>query len=233
MNVEGTESERLFEQFCATNDVQYVRIETKSASGERTPDYEIRTSCGGRVAVEVKQFNPTEEEKRLYQQLQERGYTDSYGSEPGAKARLKIQSGAKQLKAYADGHLPTLLVLYSNVPFPRRGVDPYEIKTAMYGIEKTDITLDGSSGAARVSDRGFGPKRKMTPTSNTSLSAVGTLLDSSESGLMLVVYHNKYASNPLPVSWLQTPQVKHFMIEEKRPGEFQEWVQCTEQKECM
>ena len=66
------------------------------------------------LVVEVKQFDPNEEVEKLYKQLQERGYTDVYGGEPGAKVRLKIQAGAKQLKARSKGKLPALLVLYNN-----------------------------------------------------------------------------------------------------------------------
>gem|GEM_PF-3140398 len=39
----------------------------------------------------------------------------------------------------------------------------------MYGMEKIDLSVasDISTGTS-VKDRGFGPKRKMTPSSNTS-----------------------------------------------------------------
>jgi len=55
------------------------------------------------------------------------------------------------------------------VPINTRGTDLYEIKTAMYGMEKIDLSVasDISIGTS-VKDRGFGPKRKMTPSSNTS-----------------------------------------------------------------
>lgn len=177
-----TVSERLFECFCDDNHIEYKRIEASSIPNKKEPDYEIQMATE-LVVVEVKQFDPSEEEKKLYKQLWERGYTDAYVREPGAKARLKIQAGAKQLKARSKGKLPTLLVLYNNVPISDRGVDPYEIKTAMYGIEKIDLAVDPDANRVSVTERGFGPKRKVTPSSNTSLSAVGALYSSPNSEL--------------------------------------------------
>ena len=88
-----TVSENLFEHFCNDNHIEYKRIEASSIPDKKEPDYEIQTVTEI-VVVEVKQFDPSEEEKKLYQQLQERGYTDAYGGEPGAKARLKNPGGS-------------------------------------------------------------------------------------------------------------------------------------------
>lgn len=217
-----TVSERLFERFCDDNHIEYKRIEAYSIPNKNEPDYEIQTLTE-LVVVEVKQFNPNEEEKKLYKQLWERGYTDAYGGEPGAKARLKIQAGAKQLKARSKGKLPALLVLYNNVPISDRGVDPYEIKTAMYGIEKIDLALDPDANRVSLTERGFGPKRKVTPSRNTSLSAVGALYSSPNGELSLIVFHNIHAVKPLDWRSLQGPRIRHFTLEEKEPRDFQEW----------
>lgn len=217
-----TVSERLFERYCNDNDIKYKRIEASSISNKKEPDYEIQTVTE-LVIVEVKQFDPNEEEKKLYKQLRERGYTDAYGREPGAKVRLKIQAGAKQLKARSKGKLPALLVLYNNVPISHRGVDPYEIKTAMYGIEKIDLSVDPDANRVSLTERGFGPKRKMTPSSNTSLSAVGALYGSPNSELSLIVFHNIHAVKPLDWHSFQGPRIRHFTLEEKLPRDFQDW----------
>jgi hypothetical protein len=217
-----TVSESLFEHFCDDNHIEYERIEASSIPNKKEPDYEIQTATE-LVVVEVKQSDPSEEEKKLYQQLQERGYTEASGGEPGAKARLKIQAGAKQLKARSEGKLPTLLVLYSNVPISDRGGNPYEIKTAMYGIEKIDLAVDPDANRVSLTGRGFGPKRKVTPSSNTSLSAVGVLYGSSNGELSLIVFHNIHAVKPLDWRLLQGPRIRHFTLGEKEPRTFQEW----------
>jgi len=170
--------------------------------------------------VEVKQFDPNPEEIKLQKQLEDRGWTDVFGGEPGAKVRLKIQSAGKQLKSRGAGSVPSMVVLYNNVSISRRGTHPYEIKTAMYGMEKIDLSIasDISTGTS-VKDRGFGPKRKMTPSSNTSISAVAALY----SGLEMYVFHNIYAAMPLNIHSFQGEKIKHYAISDKVLGQFQEW----------
>lgn len=221
----NTISEEQFERFCRENGIQCSRLEPSEVPGEQSPDYEIRTASGAAI-VEVKQFDPNDEDRKVAKQLQERGYSDAFGGEPGARARLKIQAGVKQLRARSRGEHPTILVLYNNVPFNDRGVDPYEIKTAMYGLEKYELAVD-SSGISVV-DRGFGPKRKVTPSSNTSLSAVAALYGDPDSDLTLLVYHNIHAVVPLDWRTLVGPRIRHLAIKEKQPGDFQEWMRIDE-----
>jgi hypothetical protein len=122
-----------------------------------------------------------------------------------------------------EGKLPALLVLYNNVPISDRGVDPYEIKTAMYGLEKIDLAVDPDANRVSLTGRGFGPKRKVTPSSNTSLSAVGVLYGSSNGEVSLIVFHNIHAVKPLDWRSLQGPRIRHFTLGEKEPRPFQEW----------
>ncbi len=220
-----TISEILFERFCRREGLNFSRLEPSESPGLKSPDYQIQ-SPGGPVIVEVKQFDPNAEDKRNARLLEERGYGDAIGGEPGARARIKIQSGARQLKARSQGRVPTVLVLYNNVPFSSRGTDPYDIKTAMYGLERIDLAV----GRANVSvvDRGFGPKRKVTPSSNTSLSAVAALYARSCHDLRLFVYHNIYAATPLEWQDLSGPRIAHFTLGPKKPGAFQEWRRLDE-----
>lgn len=215
-----TISEILFERFCRSERLIFSRLEPSKFPGMMSPDYQIQ-SPRGPIIVEVKQFDPNSEDKRNAQLLEERGHGDAIGGEPGARARIKIQTGAKQLKARSQGKIPTLLVLYNNVPFSSRGTDPYEIMTAMYGLEKIDLAVDQAN--VSVVDRGFGPKRKVTPSSNTSLSAVAALHAPSCHDLRLVVYHNIYAATPLERQQFSGPRIVHFTLGPKERGMFQEW----------
>jgi hypothetical protein len=217
-----TISESLFEAFCRTNHFVCKRIEESSVSGKREPDYELYTESVS-IVVEVKQFDLNEEEKKQQKQLEKLGQTDVYGKEPGAKVRLKIQSGRRQLKARSGGKKPTLLVLYNNVPINNRGVDPYEIMTAMYGIEKFGMKISSISGEVTNEDCGFGPKRKMTQTSNTSISAIASLNHESNGKLTMRIFHNIHAAVPLPVEVFQRPTIRHFTLGKKEHGCFQNW----------
>jgi hypothetical protein len=215
-----TESEEAFEGFCFTHGISLVRLDPSDEPGVRTPDYEIATADGP-VVVEVKQYDPNREDIENARLLEARGYGKAVGGEPGAKARKKIDSGARQLKTRSRGQVPTLLVLYNNIPYNFRGIDPYEIKAAMYGMEKVDLLP--SHDRITVLDRGFGPKRRVAPSRNTSLSAVGTLRESWEGELWLLVYHNIYATKPLRHEGLAGPRIAHFTLETKAPRQFQEW----------
>lgn len=174
-----TISEKLFEEFCQENGIALIPIERSDRS---TPDY-LLESAGIKILIEVKQFDPNDEERRAERMLEDSGVGPALGGEPGSKTRLKIQAAAKQFKSHNNDRHPTILVLYNNIPVSSRGVDPYEIKTAMYGLEKVDFAVSKSS--VSIIDRGFGPKRKMTPTTNTSISAVAALIPKEETGLRL------------------------------------------------
>lgn len=219
---EQTISEELFERFCKENRIKFSRIEVSAISGKKEPDYQMETSSG-KVLVEVKQFDPNPEELKLQKQLDDRGWTDAFGGEPGAKVRLKIQSAAKQLKSRGAGSVPSMVVLYNNVPISRRGTDPYEIKTAMYGIEKIDLSVVSNKPGVSIKDRGFGSKRKMTPSSNTSISAVAAFYYGFDQQLLMCVFHNIYAAIPLDIESFKGEKIKHYAIADKVPGQFQEW----------
>ena len=224
-----TISEKLFEDFCNNNKILFKRIAKSFIRGKKEPDYEVYNNSH-QIIVEIKQYDPNSEEQRLQKQLEERGYTDSFGKEPGAKARLKIQAGAKQLKARCNGrNIPTLLVLYNNVPISNRGVDPYEIKTAMHGIEKIDLNQSLSNSSLEIVDRGFGPKRKMTPNCNTTISAIATL-HCTDNGIGMHIFHNIYASTPLSVDTFKTAGARHFTIGSKSEGLFQDWQEIISEK---
>ena len=110
--------------------------------------------------------------------------------------------------------------MYNNVPISNRGVDPYEIKTAMYGVEKIDIHLNHSDDSSVIVDQGFGPKRKMTPTSNTTISAIATL-HRVDDILAMLIFHNIHASTPLLIDTFQG--ARHFTLSTKSECQFQDW----------
>lgn len=217
-----TISEKLFERFCKENRIKFYRIEASVIPGKKEPDYEIETSSG-KVLVEVKQFDPNPEERKLHKQLQDRGWTDAYGKEPGHRVRDKIDRANEQLKSRGAGSVPSMLVLYNNVPISTRATDPYNIKTAMYGIEKIDFSIDSNKPGVSIIDCGFGPKRKMNKDDNKSISAVATLYDGFNQQLLMCVFHNIHAAIPLDIDSFKGEKIKHYTIANKIPGQFQKW----------
>ncbi|MGP0594309.1 hypothetical protein ACTRXD_17465 [Nitrospira sp. T9] len=175
-----TISETLFESYCNRQAISFLRIPTESH--KRTPDYEIILQ-GNMVISEVKQFDPTNEEKRLQRQLNEQGLPEAFGGKPGQRASQKITDGMKQLRLLAKDKYPTLLVLFNNVSISNHHVHPYAIKTAMYGLEEVVLAVPHEAAASPwVTDRKFGGRRRVTPSQNTTLSAVAVLYENHDGG---------------------------------------------------
>lgn len=226
--MEKTRSEQLFELFCQSENIRYDRIQRRDKEGVQTPDYNIFTQMG-KVVVEVKQFDPNKEDKKILQQLKQRGFGDSSGVEPGQRVRSKIKPALSQLKKRSKGQYPAVLVLYNNIPFTSRHINPYDIKIGMYGLEVIDLEIFSDlSYKTKLKDKRFGPKRKMTPTDNTTLSAIAALYGYDENNLTLIFFHNRYAKIRLPTDWIKSPRIRHFTLGEKKNGEFQEWIEISD-----
>jgi hypothetical protein len=101
------------------------------------------------------------------------------------------------MRSRTNGFLPAMLVLFD------RGsccghIDPYEIKAAMFGLEQVHLALPSDPDKKPyLTGASHGPGRKMTSTSNTSISAIGALWMSDAEHVHLDVYHNRYAAIPI------------------------------------
>ena len=81
----------------------------------------------------------------------------------------------------------------------------------MYGLEQIHFAVP-PLGAARPHATGasHGPKRKMTESDNTSISAIAALIMSGPAEHDLLVYRNRFARVPLSPMLLQGFGVKHY-----------------------
>ena len=178
-------------------------------SDKPTPDYEIALSSK-RIVVEVKETSPNPEERESQRLLAERGYGIATGGTPGDRVRKMISSASPQLKARSRGDLPTMLVVFD------RGrvyghVEGYHVRIAMYGLEQIYLAVPPiGSGRPRATGAGHGPKRKMTETDNTSISAIAALVMSGPGTHQLLVYRNRFARVPLSPTLLGPFGVRHF-----------------------
>jgi hypothetical protein len=195
-----TESEILFETFCTTLGIPYVRI---PCGIEETPDYDI-TLGGHQVVTEVKQFEPNDDDERAWADF--RSGRNPFGvSEPGRRVRNKIKGASTQLKARSRGKVPALLVLYDNATFG--GTDATDIKTAMYGDEK--VVVSRSSG--EVSPVHPGGHRQCTAEDNTSISAIGLMYRFGGREVRLDLFHNHFAAVPIDPEWFRVEvSFRHF-----------------------
>jgi hypothetical protein len=213
-----TQSEILFEKFCGDAKIECVSVPRET--NLKTPDYDLIFGTL-KVVAEVKEIDRNDEEKESDRMLELRGYGNATGGLPGQRVRLKIQSSSPQIKSRAQGIHPGLLVLYEQ-HYAGQNIHPYHIMVAMYGLE-TVVFAVPETDAPYLIDNKLGPKRKMTPNANTSISAVATLHQHHTGAMKFIVYHNKYAAIPLAASVLASYPVVQFRIGEAELGSLPQW----------
>ena len=217
----ATTSEQLFEQYCQENGIGCMKIKE---AADKTPDYDIEVN-GIRIIAEIKQIDPSKEDRSLIRELRENGCMN-YSRTPGDRVRNKIKSASIQLSKLSKDRYPSMVVLYNNLPLALGNpIDPYNIRVGMYGLDTIVLSVPNDPPIQpSVIDRRFGPKRKMTETHNTSISAVAVLSKANNKKLWLDVYHNIYASMPIPAGLISSKNANEFILSEDIPGEHQEWV---------
>ena len=215
-----TESEQLFEDFCASLNIRFERVETGK---EQTPDYRI-WPWDTEVVCEVKQIELNDLERKALAAAS-RGEYIVTGGTPGARVRGKITDASPQLRQLAKGHCPALLVLSEESLVPRH-LDAYHIRVAMYGLDTIVLGVRRDSAIRPyVRDRKSGPKRKMNLEHNTSISAILELRKRGDGNMQANMYHNRFAAIPLNKELMVADQLRHFRLREKVEGEFEYWEQ--------
>ena len=217
--MQKTMSEQIFERFCEDRGIVCTRV----PEGEgRTPDYELDLDSV-RVVVEVKEIAPSAEELESERLARVRGYGNAISSTPGDKVRKKIGDCSSQIKARTGGTLPSMLVVFDRGRVVGHA-DADNIRVAMYGMEQVYIALPPiGEGEPYATGMGHGPRRKMTPEHNTSISAVGTLFMTGPLDVHLHVYHNCFARVPLDTRLLARHHIPQFQIGEPRTRSASAW----------
>ena len=215
-----TASEGFFEHFCDQKGMRWKRV---AEADIPTPDYDIFVPRR-KIVVEVKEIVPNEEETQAQEELAEKGFV--IGSvTPGQRVRKKISEAAQQIKNRTKRRYPRLLVLFDR-GFVAGHLDPYHIRVAMYGFETVQFAVprDPQITPYPVGAK-YGPKRKMTPEHNTSISAIGVLHASGPGAIQLTLYHNAHASIPLEPMLLGQYGIAQFRLAERAPGVIPGWEQ--------
>jgi len=103
-----TQSEIVFERFCAMKGIVCLRIPERDT---RTPDYKLEVA-EERIIVEVKEIAPNKEERESDRLLKLRGYGNVLSHTPGNRVRKKVADCSAQIKARALGEHPSILVVF-------------------------------------------------------------------------------------------------------------------------
>jgi hypothetical protein len=215
-----TLSENLFEEYCKSHGIRWRPV---AVGLTRTPDYDIFLKRF-KVVTEVKEITQNKIERQAEEDLRKNKYS-VVSTVPGERVRGKISDAIPQIKTRSKGRYPGLLVLFGN-GFSAGHIDEYQIRVAMYGFETIVIALPNDKSVSPYAvGKKFGPRRKVTPEHNTSLSAIATLIKNGNDKLELKIFHNNYAAVPLEHRLFAHYGVVQYKLGEAAPGEIAHWVE--------
>lgn len=219
-----TESERRFESFCGAVGWRCVPVATGSM---RTPDYDLFVGST-KIVTEVKEITPDLYESPDPEYQDEHVTVRVRTKTIGDQIRDKINSAAPQVKNRSAGIAPTLIVIYDLLdPALRGNSEPLDFLAAMYGPPQAVLAVPRPHGEIYIKETKFGPGRKTTPSSNTSVSALASLWIDHDGQLSLDVYHNIFAKVPLQVRLLAHPLVSQYSVDAAKRS-FHTWLRVGE-----
>lgn len=215
-----TQAEILFEKYCTDHGIPFTRIPEGLT---RTPDYELVLG-GGAVAVEVKQLDPNEEDRAFLHDLRTKGRAG--GMVDMGRAWQSIQDAVKQLRRYAKGRMPAVVLLYNSMGSAIPHLDPYNLAYCLYGPEKVHYAVPADPHLdVRQLGMSRGGGSLATKQHNTTLSAIAVLQHISADEVGLSVYHNIHASTPLRPAQCEVHGIRQYKFEQPGPGLMPDWRQ--------
>jgi hypothetical protein len=176
------------------------------------------------MAVEVKQLEPSVEDRRIFEQARDAQSTGYWVDM--SRARQSILDGVRQLRARCKGRQPAMIVLYEVVDLLGY-LDSDSIAQCLYGPERVQIAVPHDPGREPwVLGGSHGGGRVATETHNTTLSAVGVLQRIGE-GDALTVFHNVFATFPIDPHRFRFEGVRHFAWQAPDANHLPRWVEVT------
>lgn len=88
---------------------------------------------GSEVIVEVKQLDPNDEDMGYHREMAAKRMA-AWGKTPGDRVRQEVTDAMPQLRRFAKGRCPAVLVLYNNTGRFLL-IEPYDILVALHGFQ--------------------------------------------------------------------------------------------------
>ena len=214
-------SEVLFEDYCDKHSIQWRRIPEGT---EKRPDYYVYMN-GQLVVIEVKQFDLNEEEKNVWERVND-GEAFGYAVKTKYRIRRKIKEGKEQLKPYSKR--PTLLVLFDNTG-GLLSLDSDDILQAMHGNSVFKYLIPDSPEIEPIlTDHFFGGGQKLTSSRTTYISGVVRLFKPPfKSEFEIHIFHNRYSTNPLETLIASKLASKQFKLVDNKHGNYAHWEEVS------
>lgn len=173
-----TRSEVIFEEFCSSNNIPWVKI---AESNQSTPDYKVILNSET-VIVEIKQIDKCDE-------LTEVSSTRIVGDH----IRERVKAARAQMKVALKERLPAILLIYNDLdPMQMFGTEQHDFIAAMYGEPTGVLNIKEN----RIKDSYCGRNQSLRRDKNTSYSALGLLYQTNK-GPVIRLYKNVFAENKL------------------------------------
>ena len=213
-----TDAEVLFERFCRNLGIDFERL---PEGPELTPDYVLHFQAV-KVAIEVKQLEPTAADEKLLEM----------GSGPNAagsivdmtRIRNSLLKGSKQLKSLTQKRFPGMVVLYDATAGLGGYLHGDSIAVSMYGMDQLIVGAPKDpTQEPRILGTSLGGNRVTTEDQNTTLSAVAALRRHLDE-LSLDIFHNCHAAVPLDPDLLRHDAVNQFRFDAGVPRRDPSWV---------
>jgi len=193
-----THSEQVFASICRRHNYEVTELPTRPQ--QKTADFSVVTpDC--RFIAEVEELTPNADDHRQIRELKEQHWTHG-GGKVGARARKAIRDASRQLREHTPESVPLIIVLYNNIRtsdgrmgYPMDHLELFHIDAAMYGNLVVHVSLGNRT--SRTPDRSGGG-RTTTTQEKTYISAVAVMSDWDDETIL--VYHNSFATHPLPRS---------------------------------
>lgn len=202
----------MFEQLCRDVALRCERVLESTVPKERRPDFRLWGDDGTLVIAEVKLVTPSRAEVDVVSRVR-RGESVGRSIEPGERVRSLIKKANGQLRPFVGPKTPGVLCIFNPELALRQHTRPYCVLVAMRGFDTVPVTVPTDPSIAPTFGAAYaGPGKKMTPTSNTSTSAIIVPEQIDRSSWTVNVYHNPFASFPLPRSALSGTTFSHFGI---------------------
>jgi hypothetical protein len=225
--MQSTISEDLFVNLCDSLGLVTAKI---PESHTKTPDFVV-TSALGEFYAEIKELRPNEEERRLLEQFRDTRWV-TVAAKLGHRASGMIEEAKYQLRAFKHHGLPGLIVLYDNITLndgtnlgPRGPLSPDHITAAMFGKWVVDFLFNKATGELVDRKHRCGPNENFNEDMKTYVSGV-MVLSNYFGPLKAAIYHNPYATSPLPVTIFKGDNCFNMRVPIERAKCPQSWVRC-------